>query len=128
MSGPLQLLGIALAGAVGTLARYGLTHLVQRHAGLAFPWGTFAVNVVGCLAFGICWSLIEQRAAAVVAWRAVILVGLLGGFTTFSSFTFEGAGLLRNGEWALALGHMAGQNILGVLAIFAGLALGRLAG
>lgn len=123
-----RLLLIALAGAVGTLARYGLTHLVQRHAGLTFPWGTFAVNVVGCLLFGLCWSLIEQRVAHVAEWRAVILVGLLGGFTTFSSFAFEGAGLLRNGEWGLALLHMAGQNVLGILAIFAGLALGRALG
>lgn len=123
-----RLLLIALAGALGTLARYGLTHLVQRHAGLTFPWGTFAVNVVGCLLFGLCWSLIEQRVAHVAEWRAVILVGLLGGFTTFSSFAFEGAGLLRNGEWGLALLHMAGQNVLGLLAIFAGLALGRALG
>ncbi len=123
-----RLLLIALAGAVGTLARYGMTHLVQRHAGLTFPWGTFAVNVLGCLLFGLCWSLIEQRVAHVAEWRAVILVGLLGGFTTFSSFAFEGAGLLRNGEWGLALLHMAGQNVLGILAIFAGLALGRALG
>jgi CrcB protein len=124
----MQLLLIAAAGAVGTLARYGLTHLVQRHAGLAFPWGTFVVNVAGCLAFGIGWSLIEQRAPNITAWRAVVLVGLLGGFTTFSSFAFEAAGLLRQGMWWLAALHVVGQNVLGVLAVFAGLALGRMAG
>ena len=86
------------------------------------------MNVAGCLLFGLFWSLFEQRATHVAEWRAVILVGLLGGFTTFSSFAFEGAGLLRNGEWGLALLHVAGQNVLGVLAIFVGLALGRALG
>ena len=122
MSGPLQLLGIALAGAVGTLARYGLTHLVQRHAGLAFPWGTFVVNVAGCLAFGICWSLIEQRAAAVAAWRAVILVGLLGGFTTFSSFSMEFWTLFERGQMAQAAAYVGASVIIGIAACGVGMA------
>lgn len=128
MSLAARLLCIALAGAAGTLARYGLTHLVQRHAGLTFPWGTFAVNVLGCLLFGLCWALFERRVDHVAEWRLVVLVGLLGGFTTFSSFAFEGAGLLRDGAWGLALLHIAGQNVLGVAAVWAGLALGRAMG
>ena len=114
-----------VAGGLGTLLRYGLSSLVQRHAGLSFPWGTFAVNMLGCFLFGLLWSLFESRIAVSRELRVVILVGFLGGFTTFSSFAFEAAGLLRGGAWLAAAGHVLGQNSVGILLVFAGLALGR---
>lgn len=120
----MKLLLLALAGAAGTLARYGLSNLVQRHSGLAFPWGTFAVNMAGCLAFGLLWSVFESRADVSREARAIVLVGFLGGFTTFSSFAFEAAGLIRSGAWWAAFGHIAGQNALGVAFVFLGLYLG----
>lgn len=113
------------AGGLGTLCRYGLSNLVQRQAGLHFPWGTFAVNLLGCFLFGLLWSLFENRVDISREVRAVVLVGFLGGFTTFSSFAFEAAGLLRDGAWLAAAGHLLGQNVLGVALVFAGLLVGR---
>ena len=124
----MKLLMLALAGAVGTLARYGMSTAVQRWAGHGFPWGTFAVNVLGCLLFGFLWGIFEARQAALGPWRAVVLVGFLGSFTTFSSFAHDSGALLRGGELMSALLNIAGQNLLGLLALFAGLALARWAG
>ncbi|HMP77093.1 MAG TPA: CrcB family protein [Kiritimatiellia bacterium] len=121
----MKLLMLALAGAVGTLARYGMSTAVQRWAGHGFPWGTFAVNALGCLMFGLLWGLFEARQAALGPWRAVVLVGFLGSFTTFSSFAHDSGALLRGGDLPAALLNIAGQNILGLLALFAGLALAR---
>lgn len=121
----MKLLLLFIAGGAGTLLRYGLSSLVQRHAGVSFPWGTLAVNMIGCFLFGWLWSLFEGRVEVSRELRAVVLVGFLGGFTTFSSFAFEAAGLLREGAWLAALGHLLGQNVLGVTLVFLGLAAGR---
>ena len=130
-----KLAGIAAAGVLGTLARYGLSGLVQRASGgSAFPWGTLAVNALGCLAFGVVWSLAETRflsgravpAALSADARTVVLVGFLGAFTTFSSFAFETGQLLRDAKPALAAANLVAQNALGVAAFFGGLAVGRL--
>ena len=125
---------IAGAGVLGTLARYGLSGLVQRSTGGAFPWGTLAVNALGCLAFGVVWSVAETRfldgravpSALSADARTVILVGFLGAFTTFSSFAFETGQLLRDAKPALAAANLVAQNALGIAAFFGGLALGRL--
>ncbi len=116
---------LAFAGACGTLARYGLSHAIQRWAGHGFPWGTFAVNITGCFLFGLLWSVIEQRHAALGAWRTVVLIGFLGSFTTFSSFTHDTAALLRASDWFAAALNIAGQNAIGILMLFAGVAIGR---
>ena len=87
---------IALGGAVGSVARYALAGLVQRCTSPYFPYGTFAVNIVGCLVFGIIFGLTEQRFAISPAMRAFLLIGVRGGFTTFSSYTFESFQLIRD--------------------------------
>lgn len=121
----MKLLLLFVAGGLGTLLRYGLSSLVQRHAGLSFPWGTFVVNMIGCFLFGVLWSLFENRLDISREIRAVVLVGFLGGFTTFSSFAFEGVGLLREGALLPALGHLLGQNVAGLLLVWLGLTVGR---
>jgi CrcB protein len=121
----MKLVLLFAAGGLGTLLRYGISSLVQRHAGLSFPWGTFAVNMIGCFLFGVAWSVFESRLDVSRELRAVILVGFLGGFTTFSSFAFEGVGLLRDGAILPALGHLIGQNVTGLLLVWVGLAVGR---
>lgn len=121
----MKLLWLAVSGAMGTLLRYGLSSLVQRYAGLTFPWGTMAVNLLGCFLFGLLWSVFENRMEVSMELRAVVLVGFLGGFTTFSSFAFEAAGLLRDGAWWRATAHIAGQNIVGIALVYLGLAAGR---
>ena len=123
---PVKLLWIALAGAAGTLARYGLAGLVQNSAKGVFPWGTMAVNLTGCLVFGLLWSAMEGRLAIRPETRIIVLVGFMGAFTTFSSFVFETGQLARDSQWLLALGNIAVQNVVGLIALFVGLLLGRL--
>jgi CrcB protein len=120
-----KLLMIGLAGALGALARYGLGGLVQRYAGVTFPWGTFVVNIIGTFLFGFIWSLVEQRLVISVETRVIILSGFLGAFTTFSSFIFETSSLMGEGQWGLAMLNVVGQIILGLTAMFLGLAAGR---
>jgi fluoride exporter len=123
---PAKLFWIALAGAAGTLARYGLAGLVQNSVRGIFPWGTVVVNLAGCLVFGLLWSAMEGRLAVSPETRIAILVGFMGAFTTFSSFIFETGQLARDSQWFLALGNVAVQNVVGLIALFVGLALGRL--
>ncbi len=117
---------LALAGATGTLARYGMGGLVQRLHATAFPWGTFVVNALGCLAFGFVWSLAEERLVISGETRLIVLVGFMGAFTTFSPYAFESAQLLDDGEFLLAAGNLALQNATGIVLVLVGLALGRL--
>ena len=124
MKDPLTLALLALAGGLGTLARFGLASLVQRAAGSGFPAGTFAVNVLGCLLFGFLWSFFESRLDPIGEWRLVVLTGFLGGFTTFSSYIFETGALWRAGDWPLAALNLLGQNAAGLAALFLGQALG----
>lgn len=117
---------LALAGGIGTLARYGLQGYVQLRAGSAFPWGTLVVNLLGCFLFGLVWSLAEERLLIGGELRAVLLVGFMGGFTTFSSFAFETGQLMRDAQWLLAAGNVLAQNVLGLAGVFLGFACGRL--
>jgi fluoride exporter len=118
-------LAIAVGGALGSIARYLLAGAVHRVASPYFPWGTFVVNVSGCLVFGLLFGLSEQRGALGPAMRAFLFIGLLGGFTTFSSFTFETFQLLRDGELLLAAGNAVGQLAIGLAAFWAGAVLAR---
>lgn len=121
-----RLLVLAGAGAAGTLARYGLGGLVQRLHGSLFPWGTFAVNALGCLAFGFVWSLAEERLIISGHTRTIALIGFMGAFTTFSTYAFETSRLLGDGQWLLAAGNMLLQNVAGITLLLVGMALGRL--
>lgn len=121
-----KLLLIALAGSLGTLARYGLSGLAQRLCGSDFPWGTLAVNMLGCLAIGYLWTLAETRWPLSGQTRAILFIGFMGAFTTFSSFALESAELLRTGQWLWGLGNIVGQCVAGMALFFAGVMLARL--
>jgi CrcB protein len=121
-----KILLISLAGALGALARIGLGGFVQRYGGATFPWGTLVVNLIGSFLFGFIWSMIEQRLVVSAEARIIVLSGLLGAFTTFSSFMFETSALIGDGLWELAALNLAGHVGLGLLAMFIGLAAGRL--
>ena len=114
------------AGGLGAMARFGLGGLIQRWLGGGFPYATFVINVLGCLMFGLIWSLAEDRLVISGETRLILLTGFMGSFTTFSTFAFETTGLLRNSEWFFAMGNILGQTILGLLAVVGGMALGRL--
>lgn len=121
-----KLLLLALAGSLGTLARYGLAGFVHRFDGASFPWGTLTVNVVGCLLAGLLWALFEGRVQVSAQTRVIVMVGFMGAFTTFSTFALETAELVRAAEWARAVGNVLLQNGLGLTAMIVGMTLGRL--
>jgi fluoride exporter len=121
-----KLLCLALAGALGTLARYGFSGLVQRSFGASFPWGTLAVNVLGCFLAGAVWALAENRVSISGEARTIVLVGFMGAFTTFSAFILETGEIVREAQWAWAAGNVLLQNGLGIGVFFLGMALGRL--
>ncbi len=116
-----RLLWIALAGAMGTLARYGVGGLVHRVAGSVFPWGTLAVNAAGCFLFSLVWSLAEQRGIISGHTRTIVLVGFMGAFTTFSTYMFESGQMLRDGQWSWAAGNVVAQNGVGLVALYGGM-------
>lgn len=122
-SPPVQWLLLALAGAVGTLARAAVTEAALRLLGPSFPWGTALVNVLGALAFGAIVAATRSRAALPPGIDVVLLVGLLGGFTTFSSYAFQAADLWQSGRHAAAAAYVVGSNALALLAVWAGLRL-----
>jgi CrcB protein len=121
-----KLLMLAMAGALGTLARYWISGAVYGILGRGFPWGTAAVNLLGSLLFGLIWVMADERQLLRPETRLVILVGFMGAFTTFSTLIFETGELLRGAQWASAALNLAGQNILGLAAFAIGSTLGRL--
>lgn len=121
-----KILLIALAGAIGTVSRYGLTRLVQHFTHDGFPWGTFAVNIIGCLLFGTFITLAEHRLEVSEETKTILLVGFFGAFTTFSTFAFDSGRFLWEAQWGLALANVAAHNVIGVACILIGLSLGRL--
>ena len=120
-----KLLYLALAGACGTLARYWLGGLISRNVSTNFPLGTAIINIAGCLAFGLLWAIIESRLSISGQLRTVIFVGFFGAFTTFSSFAFETAQLLDESQWLWASANIVLQNVLGLIAMIGGLAIGK---
>jgi CrcB protein len=114
---------VAVGGALGATARYLVADLVHRAASAYFPWGTFVINVTGCFVFGLVAGAGEAFGVVGPMTRAFVLVGILGGYTTFSSFAFETATLMRGGELAAALGNVVGQVVLGLVAFWIGIVL-----
>lgn len=113
---------VALGGALGSLARYGVGFASARWLGLAFPWGTLAVNVVGGLAMGLLAARVGPEQEHM---RLLLGVGVLGGFTTFSAFSLETVRLLEQQPGLAAL-YAASSLMLSVGACWSGLALGRI--
>ena len=121
----MKLLLIALFGAVGTLARYGLQGLVQVRMGSTFPYGTLLINLSGCFFLGLIGQFTLNRMVVSPEVRMAIAVGFFGGFTTFSSFGWETAKMLEAGEWLRATTYVTASVVLGLLLSVAGI---RLAG
>ncbi len=121
-----KILYICAGGAAGSLSRYWLSGVVQRMVGGSFPLGTFAVNMLGCLLFGAVWGFFENRLLPGSEVRLLILTGFMGAFTTFSTYMFETAELVKFGQIAMALLNVVGQSAVGLILVLAGIALGRL--
>ncbi len=115
---------VAFGAVLGATGRYLLVGAVARAVPTPFPWGTLAVNLLGCLAIGVAWGLTE-RGPWPSPLRAFFFAGVLGSFTTFSSFGIETVTLLRLGEAARALAYVVASNVVGLALVWLGLAAAR---
>jgi CrcB protein len=116
---------VFLGGGAGAALRYWLQGVVHQRAGAAFPYGTLVVNILGCLAIGLLMISLEERFLATPALRVFLTIGILGGFTTFSSFSYETLALVREGEHLSALVNI-GLSVLACLsATWVGMQLGK---
>lgn len=119
------IVGVALGGALGASGRWLLDRFIERHTESVFPWSTFAINVTGCLAIGLVIETLVDR-HHLPAWiRVGLVVGVLGGYTTFSTFAQETFSLVESSDVGVALAYTAGSVVTGVLAVYAGTLLGR---
>ena len=116
---------VGAGGFLGAAARYLVGGWVHRFASPAFPWGTLVVNVSGCLLLGALMGTLQTRAGVAPDWRLFGGIGVLGGYTTFSTLSYETVELLRRGQQWQALANGAGSLVAGCVAIVAGVALVR---
>ena len=115
-------LWVALGGALGAMARFGAVQLATARWGLSFPWGTMTVNVTGSLLIGFLATLLSSRHTD-PALRLLLITGVLGGYTTFSSFSFEALALITAQRQLAAAGYVVGSALLGLAAAAIGTAL-----
>ncbi len=115
----LKFLFIAMGGAIGTLLRYIISGLTYKYLDGVFPWGTLSVNLIGSLIIGFLWGLFE-RAAISPNLKMFVFIGILGAFTTFSTYSLESFNLFRDGEIKLALSNILISNILCIALVLLG--------
>jgi CrcB protein len=123
----LRLLLLAVGGALGTVARYGLNGVVSARIA-TFPLGTMVVNVSGCFLIGLLSAISGPalgRAWLKPEWRDFLLIGFCGGYTTFSSYGIQTLNLARDGEWLFVSLNIIGSNVLGLFAVYLGMVCGR---
>jgi len=116
---------IALGGAAGALLRYWVSNGVYQLLGRGFPYGTLVVNVLGSLCMGLLFVFMLERTVAAAEWRAALLVGLLGAFTTFSTFSIETVTLIEEGEFVNAAGNVFFSVVLCLAATWIGIQVAR---
>jgi fluoride exporter len=126
MDGPwTQYVLVFAGGGLGALFRFTLGAWITRRAGAEFPFHTLTINVTGSLVIGALMALFLDRVAIAPGWRLFFVVGFLGGYTTFSSYSFEAITLMAAGEWPKAAWYVIGSNGLSLLACFAGMTFMR---
>jgi fluoride exporter len=118
-------LGVLCAGAVGSLLRFGVDHVVQRRSGTDFPRGTLVINLTGSFVLGILVGSADHHGLP-AAWLTVLGTGLIGAYTTFSTFSFDTVRLAENGEWSRTVVNVVTSLVGGLAAAAVGLALGSL--
>ena len=117
---------LALGGALGSIARYQVSTMIQARVAAGFPWGTFWVNVSGCLVMGIAATLLTERLVANPQWRFLIPIGFIGAYTTFSAFELELFRANTEGAWFIGGAYVVGSVLAGYLALWLGVILARL--
>lgn len=118
-----QLLMIALGGALGSVLRYSFYVWLPTTSAPSFPWATLWVNLIGCLVAGLTMGLIIHHQALSAEWRLFLMVGLTGGFTTFSAFGLETFELLRRDAVAVAATYVSASVVVGLLCVWLGYTL-----
>ncbi len=119
----LNILGIFIGGGLGAALRYGISHLISERHDAVFPWGTFAVNIIGAFVIGLLFQLFDRIFLTVEA-RNLITIGLIGAFSTFSIFTMECVILLRGGHFGVGILYFFGSGFAGLAAVSLGLFIG----
>lgn len=117
---------IFVGGGVGSVLRYAMSGWVYALMGTDFPYGTFAVNVIGSFVIGLFLTISEDRFLVSMDMRALIAIGVLGGFTTFSTFTYETLELFRSGSYFTAAANIVGSIIVALVAAWVGHMVGKL--
>jgi CrcB protein len=120
-----NILLVGFGGGIGSIARYLCQRWMTIYYPLHFSWATFAVNVLGCLLIGIFWGLSLRSTGFTNDWKLFFMTGLCGGFTTFSSFTQDGIGLLKENRTGLFFLYIAGSVVAGLFATYLGLRLAK---
>jgi len=116
---------IGVGGFAGAIARYVLDARVTAWTGGSLPWGTFVVNVSGTFLVGMMFALVVERAALPADVRGPLMIGFLGAYTTFSTLALESWRMIEGGAWLYAGANLLGSVVLGIIAVVAGIALGR---
>ncbi len=120
-----NILIVGLGGGLGSILRYLSQKMALRIYPIQFPWGTFTVNIIGCLLIGIFWGMNFKTIESNENWKLLLMTGLCGGFTTFSAFTLEGIGLLKEQKLALFFLYIAASIMIGLAATYLGMKLSR---
>jgi CrcB protein len=120
-----NILLVGLGGGIGSIARYLCQRWFATNYLHSIPWGTFSINVGGCFLIGIFWGLSFKSFDSNESWKLLLMTGLCGGFTTFSAFTLEGIGLIKEQKLALFFSYVAASVILGLLATYIGMKVMR---
>ena len=123
----MTLLLVGAGGFFGAISRYLVDGWVSHATGGGFPWGTLVVNVTGSFVLGALFALSVERGVLSPTLRAPVLIGFIGAYTTFSTLTLETWRLVEDGSYIAAFGNIGGSMVLGLAAVVAGLAVGRLA-
>ncbi|MFP4499759.1 MAG: fluoride efflux transporter FluC [Candidatus Hydrogenedentota bacterium] len=121
----LNMFFVGLAGAAGAMSRYAISLLMRHYTAQSLLWPTFAANMLGCFLFGAFVSLVEHRIPVNDVVRVAVLVGFMGSLTTFSTFAFDSALYIREGQWGLVALNLLVQNVLGLALLLLGLAVFR---
>ncbi|MCB2220359.1 MAG: fluoride efflux transporter CrcB [Bacteroidetes bacterium] len=121
----LKIIFLMAGGALGSLFRYGVSGLTHKYISGFFPWGTLMVNATGALFIGFLWGLFEQKGLSPNI-RMFLFVGVLGGYTTFSTYALESMNLFRSGDFKMAIMNLLANNFLSILFVFGGYFLIRL--
>ena len=121
------LLIIGTGGFLGSISRYGVTVLTTKWWGNAFPWGTLTVNIIGSFLIGIIYGLAVQNDWLTAEMRLFLAIGFCGSFTTFSTFSYDIIQMINTGHFIYTSLYVAGSILLGILAVFAGIGLFKIA-